>query len=177
MGAGIALNLGLRHPHRVSGLVLCRPAWLDVPLPPNLELYPVIASLIAEFGPERGRDMFIDSTAYRDLARTYPANADSLVSQFQDRRAATDVARLERIANDVPNQDRSDWTAIDVPTLVLANHQDHIHPYEYAAALADAIPDAELRAVTPKAVDASAHVEESRAAIDDFLVRRVVRPR
>lgn len=177
MGAGIALNLGLRYRHRIRGLVLCRPAWLDVPLPPNLRLYPVVGNLIAQFGPERGLVRFIGSTAYRDLARTHPANADSLVSQFQDRRAATDVARLERIVNDVPNRDRSDWTAIDVPTLVLGNRQDYIHPFEHAVSLADAIPDAELREVTPKAVDASAHIEDSRAVIDDFLVRRVVRPR
>ena len=29
MGAGIALNFALRHPNRLLGLVLSRPAWLD----------------------------------------------------------------------------------------------------------------------------------------------------
>ena len=33
MGAGIALNFTLRHPERVLGLVLSRPAWLDAPNP------------------------------------------------------------------------------------------------------------------------------------------------
>ena len=31
LGAGTALNLTLRHPDRVTALVLCRPAWLDQP--------------------------------------------------------------------------------------------------------------------------------------------------
>ena len=29
LGAGTALNLAVRYPHRVTALVLCRPAWLD----------------------------------------------------------------------------------------------------------------------------------------------------
>src|SRR5690606_31263385 len=36
MGAGVALNVALRHPQRLQGLILSRPAWLDRPLPPNL---------------------------------------------------------------------------------------------------------------------------------------------
>src|SRR3954469_5820695 len=35
MGAAVALSAALRHPARVEGLVLSRPAWLDRPLPEN----------------------------------------------------------------------------------------------------------------------------------------------
>ena len=32
MGAGIGLNLAIRHPERIKGLVLIRPAWLENPM-------------------------------------------------------------------------------------------------------------------------------------------------
>src|SRR5262249_23444542 len=35
MGAGVALNVAVRYPGRVAGLVLSRPAWLDGPMPPE----------------------------------------------------------------------------------------------------------------------------------------------
>src|SRR5262245_38038259 len=43
MGAGIALNCALRHPKRVAGLILQRPAWLDGPRPQNVEAFAMIA--------------------------------------------------------------------------------------------------------------------------------------
>src|SRR5205085_1858363 len=45
MGSAIALNLGLRFPERVLGLVISRPAWLEGPLPENVGLYTTVAEL------------------------------------------------------------------------------------------------------------------------------------
>src|SRR5688500_13336160 len=39
MGAGIALNLTLRYPARVRGLVMVRPAWLDRPNPWTVAMF------------------------------------------------------------------------------------------------------------------------------------------
>ncbi len=39
LGAAVAVNVALRHPGRVLGLVLVRPAWIDRPLPENVALY------------------------------------------------------------------------------------------------------------------------------------------
>src|SRR5262249_57034897 len=47
MGAGVALNIAVRYPERVAGLVLSRPAWLDGPMPPeNVARYAAIARLL-----------------------------------------------------------------------------------------------------------------------------------
>jgi pimeloyl-ACP methyl ester carboxylesterase len=50
MGAAVALNFALRYPQRMLGLVLVRPAWLNEPLPANLQAYPRIAQLIRQHG-------------------------------------------------------------------------------------------------------------------------------
>ena len=39
MGAGVALNLTLRYPQRVKGLLLVRPAWLAQPCPAQSRLH------------------------------------------------------------------------------------------------------------------------------------------
>jgi pimeloyl-ACP methyl ester carboxylesterase len=169
MGAAIALNFALRYPSRVLALILARPAWLDRPLPPNLELFPVIAGLIRSLGPERGAEEFERSEAHRELEQTYPASAESLRSQFREPRAAEAVIRLERIPRDCPCRDRVAWASIEVPTLVLANRADFIHPFGYGVELASAIPSATLCEVTPKAVSPRLHVSDIRAAIRDFV--------
>ena len=39
LGAAVAVNVAIRYPGRVLGLVLVRPAWIDRPLPENVALY------------------------------------------------------------------------------------------------------------------------------------------
>lgn len=58
LGAAVAVNVALRHPGRVLGLVLVRPAWIDRPLPENVALYWTIAALIRKLGPGEGLARF-----------------------------------------------------------------------------------------------------------------------
>jgi len=79
MGAGIALNFGLRHPDKTAALVLSRPAWLNESVPGNLAVYPKIAALVEQLGRHRARDEFEQSNDYRELASGFPAAAASLL--------------------------------------------------------------------------------------------------
>lgn len=169
MGAAIALAFVIRHPDRAVALVISRPAWLDQPAPPNLDQFSVIASLLREHGPEGGLSEFRRSAAYRQLERDHPASARSLSDQFVEPRAVEAIVRLERIPNDVPTSDRRDWTAIGVPTLVLGNRDDPIHPLAYAEELAGCIPGAALTELTPKAISPERHAADTSRAISDFL--------
>ena len=171
MGAALALNMTLRSPERVRGLVLSRPAWLDQPLPPNSQQFHWIASLIRQHGPARGLEVFKQSALYAELAQTAPDSAQSLCKQFEHPRAEETVIKLERIPNDAPNRDRSAWAAIGVPALVLANRQDPIHPFEYGSIIAKTLPQAEFQELTSKSVDPERHAQETQAFIEAFLTR------
>jgi pimeloyl-ACP methyl ester carboxylesterase len=134
MGAGVALNVAVRYPERVAGLVLSRPAWLDGPATAYVnDLYGRIARLLGEAGP----------TAARAPLRWSPRDrpADCL------REAAT----------------------IQVPTLILAHHQDPIHPFHFGVALARSIQGARLVRLTPTSVDRQHRAEEIQQAMADFL--------
>jgi pimeloyl-ACP methyl ester carboxylesterase len=171
MGAAIALNFVLRYPDRVLGLVLSRPAWLDRPLPENLRVFPHIALYLLRHGPREGLERFRETPEYRDLVREAPDCAEMVVTNFQHPRAEECIARLERLPHDAPCHDRTEWQAIRVPTLVLANHKDPIHPWEMAETLSQSIPGAVLREITPKSVNLFRHAADFQRIVEEFLAR------
>jgi pimeloyl-ACP methyl ester carboxylesterase len=103
------------------------------------------------------------------VLKASPDNAKSLLGQFTQPRAEETVAKLERIPRFVPKHSRADWRTIRVPTLVLANRQDEIHPFAFGEALAREIPNAQLVEITPKSISVERHCTDVRRAIDGFL--------
>lgn len=172
MGAGVALNCALRHPQRVAGLVLLRPAWLDAPNQENAKLFGLIARMLRDHGPEKGLDRFEQSDAYLNIARQSSDAADSLLALFLDPRALETVDRLERIPQDAPNHDRSEWRLITVPTLVLSTHVDPIHPFEYGQMLVREIPGARFEELTPKSVNLAQYTSDLNNRLAHFLQTR-----
>ncbi len=174
MGAAVALNVALRYPERLRGLILSRPAWLDEPGPDNLSILGTIAALIRRYGAAEGRERFLQSNEYAAMVEESPDVAGSLLGQFEHPRAEETVAKLERIPQDTPCRDRAAWGSISIPTLVLANRQDPVHPVEYGEVLASAIPAAEFREITAKSVDVTRHNDDVREFICDFFNRRIM---
>jgi pimeloyl-ACP methyl ester carboxylesterase len=170
LGSAVAVNVALRFPERVRGLVLSRPAWVDGPLPENVRLFTMIARLIRDLGAKEGLERFVRSTEYQAMERGSPDCARSLIGQFEQPRAEECVARLERLGGDSPCRDRADYRRIAVPALVLGNRQDPIHPWACAELISQLIPGAEFRALTPKSVSLQAHTADVQAAIDTFLL-------
>jgi len=171
MGAGIALNFATRYPQRVLGLILSRPAWLDEPLPDSLRMFPEMAGLIRTHGAKAARDVFAASPTYAKVLAESTDSASAVLGMFEDPTCEETVDRFERIPRDCPSRDRSAWRSIHAPTLVLANHQDPIHPYTMGPDLAREIPGAELRTLTPKCVDIEAHNRDFNRHVQEFLHR------
>lgn len=169
MGSAVALNLALRYPYLVSGLVLSRPAWLDAPMPPSLEVFPIIAALIREHGARQALERFKQTDHYAAVLAESPDGALTLLTQFEHPRTEECVIRLERIPRDAPNLDRAEWALIDVPTLVLHNRKDPVHPRDFAEIIAGIIPRATLREVTCKSESIEQHARDVRAAIQEFF--------
>lgn len=173
MGAAVAVNFALRFPERVMGLVLSRPAWLDGPRQRNVELFAKVAQLIRAYGPEVGAEKFKHTDEYFEVLGESTAGAASLLALFAYPRAAETVARLERLPRDAPYHATSELAAIKAPTLVLANRQDPIHPFNYGQILAKRIAGAEFKEITPKSQSLDKHNADTQSAISNFLVRRL----
>ncbi|XID95871.1 alpha/beta fold hydrolase [Paenibacillaceae bacterium WGS1546] len=176
MGAGAALHFALHYPERVSGLVLSRVAWQDEPQPESSRsVYELVARLIRECGAEEGRRRFLETDVYARMAEAYPDAAASLARQFEYPYAEETWPKLEAIPADAPNFDRREWATIQVPTLVLANRLDPLHPFAYGELLASRIPHASFKELVSKSVDPSKHVEQCRAYVSEFLQTLVER--
>src|SRR5262249_9385585 len=157
MGAAVALNFTLRNPGRVRGLVLSRAAWLAGPMPENARVFTDVARLIGAHGAEEGEALFRQSAAFQEIARQAPDAAESLLLQLRNPRAVETSTKLERIARDAPLHDLRELANIRVPTLILANRQDPIHPFAYGEELARRIPGAEFHEITAKSVSKERH--------------------
>lgn len=169
MGAAVALNFALRYPERVRRLVLSRPAWLDRADPKNLRVLGTVARLLREQGPDAGRLMFQNTEDYRELVRESPASAESVLGLFGRSNPEETAVVLERIPMSRPCTSLSDLRSIEVPTLVLANRLDPIHPMDYAVQLVASIPRSTLHEVTPRSVSIEQHRAEIHGHLAEFL--------
>ncbi|MDX8479696.1 alpha/beta hydrolase [Mesorhizobium sp. VK24D] len=169
MGAAIALRLTCRHPQRVAGLVLVRPAWTFSAAPQNMQPIAEVAGLILEHGTDKGRTIFAQSETATRLYREAPDNLSSLLGYFDRPDAKAFAQVLADIASDGPGVSEREAAALDIPALVVGNAMDAVHPLSSAYALAAALPDAVFAEITPKARDSARHFSELHTEIASFL--------
>jgi pimeloyl-ACP methyl ester carboxylesterase len=175
MGAAITLNFTLRHPERVLGLVQSRPAWLDAPNPWNVTMFSLISRLVREHGREPGKRAFLATPEYAETLAKWPDVAASLAAQFDNPVVEETAFKFERIIRDAPCRDRAEWKRLQVPTLILANRHDPIHPFEYGVEMARLVPRAEFQEITAKAVSLEQHNADVQRCLRDFLNRHFTR--
>ncbi|TPK85978.1 alpha/beta hydrolase [Mesorhizobium sp. B2-4-13] len=171
MGAAIALNLASRHPDRILGLVLVRPAWTFDAAPQNMRPYVEVAELLRDHPLEEARDIFAASATAACFRTEAPDNLASLLGFFARDNATVFAEVMQAIANDGPGVTRAMATGLAIPTLVVGSGIDLVHPLATARELAETIPGAAFTEVTPKALDKDRHFTEIRAAIGGFLDR------
>ena len=169
MGAAVALHLAARHPGRVRGLILARPAWLFAPAPANMEPYAEAAAAMRDAPPAEAKARFASSPTGRRLARDAPDNYASLIGFFDAPDPDTLADILADIARDGPGVTRDEAAALAIPTLVIGHAEDLVHPLAIAEAIAATIPGAILARIPPKQSARPAHVAAFRAAVTDFL--------
>ena len=104
------------------------------------------------------------------LEREGPDNLVSLRSFFTREPIATTSALLTRIAADGPGVTASEVEALRLPTLVIGQARDPLHPLAYAERLAAMIPGARFERITPKADSRERYVADFRAALARFLI-------
>lgn len=168
MGAAIALRIAVRHPERVAGLMLVRPAWVTTFAPENMVAFSVAADYLKQYGPD-GRTAFLASLTGQTLAEKAPDNLASLAGFFDHPNPVLLAELLDAIAKDGPGIDESQIRALSMPTLVVGHELDLVHPLDYARTLAVMIKGAHFAEITPKAVDKGRYSAELRAALAAFI--------
>jgi len=170
MGAAIALHLAVRVPDRVIGLALVRPAWLWDAAPVTMRPYAEVAAALRAHGRVAGRAIFAAGATAAHLAEIAPDNLASLLGFFDRPDALVLADLLADIAADGPGVTQAQAAALRVPTLVVGQARDDVHPLATARALADAIPSASFAEITPKGLDKPRHLAELHECLANFLV-------
>lgn len=170
MGAAIALRLVAMHPNLASGLVLARPAWVDLPAPSTLAPHRDIATLMATHELAMARRLFEASDTAHIVKDVSPDNLASLLGFFDRQPSEQTQALLAAVAADGPGVDRARIAAIDLPTLIIGTDRDFVHPISMAQELASLITGAHLAHITAKSDNRDAHIAEFRRALRQFLM-------
>jgi pimeloyl-ACP methyl ester carboxylesterase len=173
LGAAISLRLTATVPSRVKALILARPAWVDHAAPVTMRPYLSIADLLRRFGPDQGLRYYERSEIFAEVQSISPDNAASLRSFFSRPGEESTMELLSRIPKDGPGVSAAEIARIAVPTAVIANGEEYIHPIRYAEQLRNLIPGSSLQIITSKTVDKCLYLSEFRAAIASFLQTRV----
>ncbi|HEX3388212.1 MAG TPA: alpha/beta hydrolase [Streptosporangiaceae bacterium] len=153
MGAGVAARLALHQPLRVRGLVLIRPAWLDVRPPAGLLPLIQAGRLLQRYGARAGRARFVESDGYGRVLERSPAAAASLVAQFDAPHAVERSVRLTRMPRSAPLRHVRDLRRISVPAVVVGAPADPQHPFEIARIWASALMGSHLVAAPARDAD------------------------
>lgn len=169
MGAAIALHLAKKHPERVKGLILVRPAWSFACAPENLAPIREIAALLRSHSLADGQALFAKSATAQRLRVEAPDNLASLLGYFERPDAAAFADVLGDIASDGTGVSQEDAANLAIPALVLGNRQDAIHPLAVAQLMADTLPNAHFLEVPAKATATEAHFAAVRTVILQFL--------
>lgn len=171
MGAGVAARFAIQWPHRVKALILVRPAWLVQPMPENLTLFPCIADLLRQLGPNAGLAEFQKLPGLLSIRRDSPVAVDSLCEQFIKPDAVERSIRLERMPTDCPVDQWEVIESLRMPALVVGTEQDAVHPMSFAQAWAKHLLYARLTQIPSKSEDAVRHAIEFRRCMYGFVSR------
>lgn len=168
MGAGISIQIALRFPERVEGLLLVRPAWLAQGRPANLE---ILMDLVDYLDTPDGEARFAETQAFRQIQQELPAAAASIAGMFSRMQQAATPQIIKHLVADAPFADEAQLVKIAHPCLLVGNGDDPLHPGEMAAEIAAKIPNSSLKTVTSRYVDAAKHRQEVRDHVLTFLAK------
>jgi pimeloyl-ACP methyl ester carboxylesterase len=145
MGAHTAVAYALRNPQRLAGLVVIGPVYVGEIRPQSLAYWGGLAAAL-ESGGVDGFVAYIDEKQDID-----PRWRDSVLRFTRERillqhHLGALAQALREVSRSRPFESLAELEAIDVPALVVASNDDADpgHPFEAAAAYAEALPCARL---------------------------------
>jgi len=165
MGAGIALNIAIRHLVKVKALILVRPAWLNKPHPENLHLLEVLAELINN----RQGESITNLKEFKELETKEYNTSQAVLKQLDRKQPEHTAFLLQKMVADSPFSELEQLKSIRIPTLILSSHNDFLHPYHYGPILQQSIPHSVFREVPSRYLNNDLHEKAVLHEVESFL--------
>jgi pimeloyl-ACP methyl ester carboxylesterase len=169
MGAGVALSLAIGSPELVSGLLLIRPAWVNAPARPHLDLLADIGGWIADGGEATARQQLIADRRFVEMKNRTPMCANGLIETIVRPHVTAAPSVLPTMVDDRPYQSDSDLEQCRMPALVVSGEHDPLHPRWVADHLEASLPNATGHIVPPRYLQPERHERAAADVIRSFL--------
>ena len=166
MGAAVSLNVALNYPDRVLKLITIRNAWIDMPMD---ERFIRIYDLVAKYLKHNDKDGFLKEKDFINLKNESMQASNSLVNYFSDSSSLQYYKKYQILPKDRPITSLRNLNNLNIPSLILENHNDPIHNFDYSLAIANNINNSIFKEITSKDIDASAHKNELNNYLHKFL--------
>jgi 3-oxoadipate enol-lactonase len=145
MGAHTIVTLALRDPGRVAGLVIIGPASTGIPQSEeSMRHWNELADGLERGGIDGFLEVYEEQGLDPEWRDTLVRIARERLGHHRNLDALADAMRA--VPESLPFEGMTELEGLDVPSLVVASHDepDPGHPYAVAEAYAEAIPDARL---------------------------------
>lgn len=174
MGSGISLRIALDYPELVEGLILVRPAWVDAPGRPHLDLIADIGEWMEADGPDAARFRLSEDERYQAMLDKVGPAAASLAGVIDSVMATGRPDVLAAMVESQPMETMAELADVHQPAIVIATEHDELHPVDIAKSWADALPNGELLGSPPRYLAPVAHQTFLTAAMNDFMSQHAV---
>jgi len=171
MGSGIALRIAVEAPERVRSLVLSRPAWIDEPGRPHLDLVSDLGYWITAGGLKAARQRLVSDPRHQQIARVAPLAGASVVKTIDAVAATGRPDVLSAMVDSWPVDDLTELRSFIKPALVISTEHDPLHPKHIADRLASALPNASTLVAPPRYLEPDRHQAAVTTAIDSFVAQ------
>lgn len=173
MGAGAALAMAIASPALVSGLLLIRPAWVNAPARPHLDLLADMGEWIADAGRADARRRLVGDSRFTDIYDRVPTCAAGLVETVGRPHVVAAPMVLPVMVDDRPYESDADLERCTMPALVVSGEDDPLHPRWVADHLEASLPDSEAHVVPSRYLQPEQHERRVTDVIRSFLGRRL----
>ena len=162
MGAAVSINLAIRYPGRIRGLMLVRNAWTIKPMENHIvDIFDECARCLAH----GGLDSFKMTESYKRISQISRYTTDAFSGYFKDDASVKKYRKFQIMPRLTPMESAKDFDRIKVPTIILSNRFDLVHPFEYGAYYEKWIKDSRAFEIESKDIDPIAH----RKAVNEYL--------
>lgn len=167
MGAAVSLNFALRYQNKLLGLILIRTAWVDQPM--NEELLQWFILLEENLSKEDGKSEYQNSAGFKDMKKKAPKTAESFLRFFDEKPSLHYHKKFVLLPNSKPIEDLTVLRTLQIPTLILSNDLDPIHPIEYSEILHKHIKNSQYYQIESKVISEELHKEQFNKYVNEFI--------
>lgn len=167
MGAGIALNIAIRYPERVRALIFHRSAWLAEKNPDNLR---VLLAAVPIYKQKNRVEQFKNSAGYNFVNDKFESAGNSLLRIFSEHQQENLGRVIKAMVGDRPIRGLEELEKIrNVPTLIIGNENDPLHPYQTSRTLHHHIKGSVLKKVISRYINEAEHKKQVQSHILEFI--------